>query len=184
MLKLTYYGNPVLRDHTVEVPEVTDELRNLADEMIETMHAENGIGLAAPQVNRLERLCVVDIPSDADRDEEGHPLNPGLQQPMVLFNPVISDPSQESVGYEEGCLSFPGIYGSVQRPDEVTLSFLDRDGRRQSCRVRGLLCRCIQHEVDHLDGVLFVDRLSAVKKVALSGRLKRLRKETQQDLLV
>lgn len=182
MLNLTYYGNPVLRDHTVEVSEVTDELRALADGMIETMHAENGIGLAAPQVGRLERMCVVDVPSEADRDKEGHPLNPDIEQPLVLFNPVLSESSSDVVGYEEGCLSFPGIYGSVQRPSEVTLTYLDRDGCQRSTRVRGLLCRCIQHEADHLDGVLFIDRLSAVKKVALSGRLKRLRKETQQAL--
>jgi peptide deformylase len=118
----------------------------------------------------------------ADVDEDGNRLNPDAEMPLVLINPEITWTNDETVLMEEGCLSFPGIYAPIVRPTEAVVRYLDRNGNEQERHARGLLARAIQHEVDHLDGVLIVDRMSRVKKVALSGRLKRLRKETQSQL--
>ena len=181
-LLLRKYGDPVLREKAKPVPAVDDRVRKLADDMIDTMHAEEGVGLAAQQVGETLALFVMDIPARSDTDGDGNRLNPDAGMPMTLVNPEITWASKETEVYEEGCLSFPDIRANVARPSEVEVRYLDREGKPQQRRLRGLAARCCQHELDHLNGVLLCDRMSAVKRVAVSGRLKRLRRETREAL--
>src|SRR3954471_6210288 len=127
-------GDPILRDETKLVETITPELRQLIGDMFETMYASRGIGLAAPQVGRSERLCVVDVDDD----------------PMVLINPEVVESSNDTEKAEEGCLSIPDIYGDVTRPGRVKVRALDRDGKEFERETDGLLARCLQHEIDHL----------------------------------
>jgi peptide deformylase len=153
LLGIRVLGDPILRQDTRPVDTITDELRQLVNDMFETMHAADGIGLAAPQVGRTERLAVVEV--DDTR--------------VVLINPEITERSAETDKREEGCLSIPEIYGDVVRPSAVTVRALDIDGQPFELRAEGMLARCIQHEIDHLDGKLFLDYLSVLKrKLALS----------------
>ncbi len=173
--RITIYGEDVLREKARPVQAVTDEIRALAADMIETMRAENGVGLAAEQIGRTEAICVVEVPPDYDKDEHGNRLNPGIPMPWVLINPEIIDASKERETAEEGCLSFPGIYAPVTRPVEVTVRYVDLGGKPREQRVRKFVARAVQHEMDHLNGVLLVDRMSPVKRIALRGQLRRLR---------
>jgi peptide deformylase len=147
ILDIRVLGDPILREQTREVTEITDEIRTLIDNMFETMYAAEGIGLAAPQVGRHERITVIDV------DDE----------PYVLINPKITSRSGKARD-EEGCLSIPEISGSVERAAEVTVRALDREGNPIELEATDLLARCIQHEVDHLDGKLFIDYLSLLKR--------------------
>ena len=148
-LPLRMLGDPILRKETTPVTSITGDLRLLIDAMFTTMHAARGIGLAAPQVGRLERLAIVDI-----KDE-----------PIVLINPEILASSGMERD-EEGCLSIPDIYGDVDRPSTVSFRAMDREGNVFEREVDGLLARCIQHEIDHLHGKLFIDYLSVLKRRA------------------
>ena len=181
-LPICTYGNPILRRRAVEVTAVNDDLRTLAKEMFETMYKERGVGLAAEQVGRTERMFVIDIPPEADMDDSGQRENPSIGMPMVLINPKITGHSEEIQIGPEGCLSFPDIFANVERWYEVDAEYIDLDGTPHAIHARGLLARAIQHELDHLDGILLVDRMSHVKKVALGGKLKRLVKETKRAL--
>lgn len=181
-IALRNYGDPILKQKTRPADPKDPRLRELARNMIETMHEEEGIGLAAPQVGESIALCVIDIPAEGDRDEHGVRLNPTAEMPMVLLNPVILDRSAELETYEEGCLSFPGIRAPIERPSEVTVQWTTLDGRTETQRLCSLVGRCVQHEMDHLDGVLICDRMSKVKKLAHSGKLKRLSRETRVKL--
>lgn len=183
-LTLCIYGNPVLRKKATPVAEVNDDIRALADEMLEAMHRENGVGLAAEQVGRSEAICVIDIPPESDVNEKGERENPDVEMPLVLINPKITGRSDVLQSGQEGCLSFPEIFATVDRAYEVDVQFIDRDGKPQTIHAKGLLSRAVQHELDHLDGILLVDRMSHVKKVALSGKLKRLVKQTKQQSLI
>lgn len=176
---ITTYGNPVLRKKAERVAEVTDELRTLVDRMFGLMYSAEGIGLAAEQIGRTEALFVLDIPPRADQDEQGLPLNPGVKMPMAVFNPEIIGMSEETETKDEGCLSFPGIYVAVTRPKEVVLRYLDRDGNEQTLNAKGLLARAIQHENDHLNGVLLVDHMTAVDKILKAGKLKQFIKQNK-----
>ena len=174
------YGNPVLRKKSEPVKEVTDEIRALADRMFGVMYAEEGIGLAAEQIGRTESVFVLDVPADADKNGQGSPNNPGVNMPQAFINPEIIGASEETAPAEEGCLSFPKLYVSVTRPAEVVLRYLDRDGTTQVLNAKGLLARAIQHELDHLNGVLLVDYLSPsgrLKHALLLRKLKKLSKE-------
>jgi peptide deformylase len=148
ILDIRVLGDPVLRKPTKPVAEITDELRKLIADMFETMYAAEGIGLAAPQVGRTERITVVDV--------EG--------KKYALVNPEILEKSGPDAKDEEGCLSIPEIYGDVERPSEVTVRALDENGNEYELTASELLGRCIQHEVDHLDGKLFIDYLSPLKR--------------------
>ncbi len=148
ILDIRVLGDPVLRKPTKRVPEVTDELRNLIADMFETMYAAEGIGLAAPQVGRSERLAVVDV--------EG--------KKFAIINPEIVSSGGALDKAEEGCLSIPDIYGDVERPSEVTIRFTDENGSEREESGTALLGRCFQHEIDHLDGKLFIDYLSPLKR--------------------
>ena len=175
ILKIFKYGEKVLREKALPVPVVTDELRKLANDMIDTMHAAKGVGLAAEQIGRLERMCVIDIPDGCEEDDDAL-FNAPISMPLRLFNPEIL--SQEGTQCDkEGCLSFPKIGGSVTRAAQVTCQYLDAENRPQIITVRGFLARAIQHEVDHLNGILYVDHLSAVERLSFAPKLKKLAKE-------
>lgn len=158
LLDIYVLGAPVLRQETVPVTEVTDELRRLIDDMFETMYAANGIGLAAPQIGRTERLSVIDVDDT----------------PFVIINPEIvrAEGKQRS---EEGCLSIPEVYGEVERAERVVVQALDRDGKPFEIEATGLLSTCLQHEIDHLHGRLFIDYLSLVKRRAALAKWEKLR---------
>ncbi len=148
VLPIRVLGDPVLREDTRPVAEVTDATRRLIDDMFETMYAANGIGLAAPQVGRTERVCVADVDGAA----------------YALVNPEVVHSEGPKAKAEEGCLSIPDIYGDVERPSRVTVRALDRDGETIEVNAEGLLARCFQHEIDHLHGKLFIDYLSFLKR--------------------
>jgi peptide deformylase len=157
ILDIRVLGDPVLRKPTKAVTEVTDELRKLIADMFETMYAAEGIGLAAPQVGRSERLAVVDV--------EG--------KKFTLINPEIVAKDGVPEKAEEGCLSIPDIYGDVERPPEVTIRALDENGNPYEASANELLGRCFQHEIDHLDGKLFIDYLSPLKRRAAMGKWEK-----------
>ena len=161
LLDVRVLGDPILRRETVMVREVTDDVRRLVDDMLETMYAANGIGLAAPQVGRTERVAVVDI------GEEG----PGR---LVLIDPEIVHEEGE-IRWEEGCLSIPEIFGEITRSARVTVRALDRDGREYTVEGEGLLAVCLQHEIDHLHGKLFIDYLSILKRRSALSKWEKLR---------
>lgn len=167
------FGDEVLRAKAQPVGEVTDDIRQLARDMLATMYASRGVGLAAEQVGRTERICVIDVPVDAEK-EECRVANAGIAMPLVLVDPEILESAGQQRD-EEGCLSFPGICVSITRADQVTLRYTDLEGQRRTITVRGLLARAVQHEVDHLDGVLLVDRMSAIQRLSVAGKLKRMR---------
>ncbi len=148
ILDIRVLGDPVLRKETIPVGEITDEIRKLVADMFETMYASEGIGLAAPQVGRTERIAVVDV--DGAK--------------YTLINPEIVERSSTTDKSEEGCLSIPNIYGDVVRPSMVTVSALDENGDTREIPATDLLGRCLQHEIDHLDGRLFIDYLSVLKR--------------------
>ena len=181
-LPICTYGNPILRKKATEVKDVNDEIRALAKVMLESMYDERGLGLAAEQIGRSERMFVIDIPPDSDIGEGDVRDNPEVEMPLVMINPTITGHTDDVQIGQEGCLSFPEIFANVERWYEVDAEYTDRDGHPQTIHAAGLLARAIQHESDHLDGILLVDRMSHVKKVALSGKLKRLAKKTKQEL--
>ncbi|MFO7937791.1 MAG: peptide deformylase [Kiritimatiellia bacterium] len=177
-LPITTYGNKILREKATPVIDINDEIRQLVENMFETMYASNGVGLAAEQVGRTESLCIIDIPPDAEKEKcIEKTVSAGM--PLVLINPQIIASEGEQRD-EEGCLSFPQIGVQITRADQVTVSFTDLEGIRKTVSACGLLARAVQHELDHLDGVLLVDRMNSVQKLAVSGKLKRLQKENNR----
>ena len=173
-LRVFKYGEAVLREKASPVVEVTDALRRLADEMLETMHDARGVGLAAQQVGRTERLCVIEIPEGCD-DQADEMFNAPIPMPLKLFNPEIVA-REGSCRDKEGCLSFPDVGGSLTRAAQVTCRYLDENGMPQAITARGYLARAIQHEVDHLDGILYIDHMTAVERLACAAKLKKLAK--------
>ena len=173
-LKIFKYGEPVLREKSEPVAIVTDQLRSLAVDMIATMHAAKGVGLAAQQIGRTERMCVIDIPEGCETQED-EAFNSIVQMPLILFNPEIISREGSHLD-KEGCLSFPGVGGSVDRAAQVTCQYLDMNNMPQIVTARGFLARAIQHELDHLDGILYVDHMSAVERLTYAAKLKKLAK--------
>ncbi len=170
ILPIYVYGMPILREQTVEVNENTETLQQLIDDMFETMHNAAGIGLAAPQVGRHERLFLVDLePLAEELAEDGEILPP---QPMVFINPEIVEEGDEEAAFEEGCLSIPDIREDVWRPTKIHITYLDRDFQPRSLEVEGMLARVIQHEYDHLEGILFVDHITPFRRRLLRRRLR------------
>jgi peptide deformylase len=156
------YGDPVLRQTAVKVTDFSEALRNVADGMIETLLKENGLGLAAPQVGVTNRIVV----TDRSTQENGSDL-------WVIVNPDIVALEGEC-SFEEGCLSLPKLYEDVVRPEFVRLKYQDMEGNDQVAELEGMMARVVQHEVDHLNGILFIDRLSIVKRQLLAKSLKSL----------
>ena len=180
-LELQMYGKTVLRERASEVTKFDEALLELSREMLKVMYAAHGIGLAAEQVGHTKRMFVIDIPAESDVDEKGARLHPAVQMPMVLVNLEIVAHSDEMVQATEGCLSFPGISADIERWTEVEVTYQDETGNAHRLEAKGLLARAIQHELDHLNGVLFIDRMSPVKKALLDGRLKRLARDTKRN---
>lgn len=168
-LNIKIYGNPILRDETAEVTDFGEELRHFTEKMVEAMFDENGMGLAAPQVGVSDKVVVIDR-SFGDCDDDI----------LTLVNPEIIEVGGEC-SFEEGCLSIPGIYEDVIRPEYIRLKYQDQDGVDHEVDVDGTLARVVQHEVDHLNGVLFVDRLGTLKRNLLSKSLKALREKGTID---
>lgn len=170
ILPIYVYGDPILREDTEDVTENTEDLQRLIDDMIETMRGASGIGLAAPQVGRSERLFVVDLEPMAEAAAEEGEVLP--EEPMVFINPEIVWEGEEEVEYEEGCLSIPDIRDYVTRPERIGLRYLDRNFNEREIEIAGTLARVVQHEYDHLEGILFVDRLTPFRRRFLRRRLR------------
>lgn len=162
---IKYYGDPVLRTKGAEIIHFDAELEALIKDMIETMYSAEGIGLAAQQIGIAQQLCVVDVrpPKDAEihfnYSYDGKSLPLDLFMPLALINPKVTITDTEADVYDEGCLSFPGLTGNVTRPIEISCEFMDALGNRHTLNADGLLARCILHEVDHLNGILFIDKM-------------------------
>ena len=182
-LSIVQYGEPVLRAKGARVDKIDHRIRELAQDMIETMHAAHGIGLAAQQVGEPLQLTVLDVSQVEDRPStmklNGENVDPKSVMPIVLINPEITLGTQTELGLE-GCLSFPEITGDIERSISATVRAEDVDGNEIEIEATGLLARAIQHEVDHLNGILFIDRMSSAAKAALSSKLKRLQKQTKR----
>jgi len=184
-LSILQYGDPILRAKGKRIEKIDDRVRELAQNMIETMHAANGVGLAAPQVGESLQLTVLDVPQVEDRPTamklNGENTDPRGAMPLVLVNPQIDLGSETETG-TEGCLSFPEITGEIERAQSIIMRAQNLDGEPIEIETTGFLARAIQHEVDHLNGILFIDRMSSAVKTSLSSKLKRLQKETQRGV--
>jgi len=182
-LSILQYCDPILRAKGKHIEKIDNRIRELAQNMIETMHAANGVGLAAPQVGESLQLTVLDVSQVEDRPStmelNGENTDPQSAMPLVLINPEIDLGSETEMG-TEGCLSFPEITGEIERAKSVTVRARNLDGEAIEIEATGFLARAIQHEVDHLNGILFIDRMSSAAKTSLSSKLKRLLKETQR----
>ena len=161
----------LLRQISSPVEAVTDEIRTLIDDMFETMYDAPGIGLAAIQVGVPKRVLVIDL--QEPEEEEGEPV----KNPLVFINPEIVETSETLQTYNEGCLSVPEMYAEVERPDRIRARWLDRDGKAHDEELDGLLAVCLQHEMDHLEGILFIDHLSRLKRDMILKKLAKARKE-------
>lgn len=181
VLPIVNYPHPVLRLKGKKVEVIDDRIRQLAADMIETMNDAHGIGLAAQQIGQAIQLCVVDIlPLAKERPSmllvDGQEQDLAQWMPMVMINPDVT-PTGDKDTVSEGCLSFPEINGSVLRPKRALVKTQLLDGRHVEFEATGMLARCIQHEVDHLNGVLFIDRMNSATKASINGRLKRLQRD-------
>ena len=185
ILPILQYGDPVLRGKGTRVEEIDDRIRELIANMIETMHAANGVGLAAQQIGEALQLTVLDISQVEDRPStlklNGKEADPKSAMPLVLINPAIELLDETEVG-TEGCLSFPEVTGEIERAKSVRAHTQTLEGGIIEIEASGFLARAIQHEDDHLNGILFVDRMNSAAKAALSSRLKRLQKETKRGI--
>ena len=172
VLKLYEYPDEVLRKKCIRVAKVDDELRRFLDDMLETMYVDKGCGLAAPQVGVTKRIIVLDSnPSDEDLS---------LRKPMYLINPEIIWHSDETVMFNEGCLSLPNQRADVERFEKVRVHYTDYDGNEQEILADELLAIILQHEIDHLDGVLYIDHISRLKRTRLLKKLEKFREETDK----
>jgi len=167
-------GDPVLREKAQPVTVFDASVGQLVDDLLQTMCAHKGLGLAAEQIGSTAAVCVIDA-EGCIRGDEGAELPLGIPHPLVLVNPAIRELEGTQIG-QEGCLSFPDVYVTIKRGDRVTVDYQDVTGASQSLVATGLLSRAIQHEIDHLRGVLFTDRMTPAQKVATAGKVKRLKK--------
>ena len=165
------HPDPRLKKVAAPVTDLTDDLRRLADDMLETMYDAPGIGLAAPQVGVPQRLIVIDCVKDEDTPP----------RPMAMFNPEVVAASDEMNTYEEGCLSIPEQFAEVTRPAEVEVRWIDRDGRERSETFDKLWATCVQHEIDHLDGKLFIDYLKPLKRQMITRKMVKLKRERARE---
>ena len=170
--KIIIEPDTILRKKSETLEKVDNELRGLMDDMLETMYAAPGIGLAAVQVGVLKRLIVIDISRENEK-----------KNPLFLVNPKIISKSNNTSIYEEGCLSLPGYFAEIERPAECEVEYIDYDGKKKKIKTNGLLATCIQHEVDHLNGKLFIDYLSKLKKDMIVKKLIKHKKELNKVIL-
>lgn len=182
-LSIVQYGDPVLRTKGARVEKIDGHVRELAEDMIETMHAAHGIGLAAQQIGQALQLTVLDVSQVEDRPStmklNGNEVDPRTSMPIVLINPEMTLCAETEIGVE-GCLSFPEITGDIERPVLAIVRAEDLEGNKIEIEASGLLARAIQHEIDHLNGILFIDRMNSAAKAALASKLKRLQKQTKR----
>ena len=182
ILEIVKYGEPVLRQKGKAVVEITDEVKTLAEDMIETMREANGVGLAAQQVGVPLLVTVLEVEETEERPStmivDGLLVNIAEWMPMVLLNPVL-ELGEDKVDATEGCLSFPEITAEIERAQWVRSKGKLLDGREIEFEATGLLARALQHETDHLNGILFIDRMRSATKTALAGKLKRLQREAK-----
>jgi peptide deformylase len=182
-LPILQYGDPILRAKGKRIEKIDERIRELTQNMIETMHAANGVGLAAQQVGEALQLTVLDVSQVEDRPStmklNAEDVDPKAAMPLVLINPELKLTGETELA-TEACLSFPEITGGIERPKSVIARARTLDGSEIEIEASGLLGRAIQHEVDHLNGILFIDRMNSAAKAALSSRLKRMQKETRQ----
>jgi peptide deformylase len=185
ILEILQYGDPVLRAKGERIERIDDRIRELARNMIETMHEAHGVGLAAQQVGYPLQLTVLDVSAVEDRPStlklSGKDVDPKSAMPIVLINPEIELRGENEVGVE-GCLSFPEITADIERAHSLLVRAQTLEGEMFQLETSGLLARAIQHEHDHLHGILFIDRMTSAAKAALSSRLKRLQKETKRGI--
>jgi peptide deformylase len=173
--------DPRLKQVSEPVKDVTDDLRTLMDDMLETMYDAPGIGLAAIQIGVPKRIIVIDVarPTDENGEDIEEPTKEQIlaaRKPMYFVNPEITWSSDEMVECQEGCLSVPDLYEDVERPARVRVKFLDYHGKQQEIDCEGLLAVCIQHEMDHLEGILFIDHLSSLKRNMMLKKLAKSRR--------
>ena len=166
--KILVEPDPLLRKKCEPLEKVDDDLRKFMNEMLATMYDAPGIGLAAIQVGVLKRVVVIDLSKDEKKN------------PLFLINPEIVHKSKNTSIYEEGCLSLPGQFAEIERPAECVLQYIDYNGKKKELKATGLLATCIQHEVDHLDGILFIDYLSKLKKDMIIKKLVKHKKEIER----
>ena len=164
--KILTEPNPFLRQKSQSVEKVDDSIRKVMDDMLETMYDAPGIGLAAIQIGILKRIIVLDISKDPEKKE-----------PMYFINPEKVYTSKDQATYEEGCLSVPGQFAEIDRPDKCHIKYLDYNGDSKELKAEGLLATCIQHEIDHLEGILFIDYLSKLKRSMITKKLSKQKKE-------
>jgi peptide deformylase len=185
ILQILEYGDPILRAKGKPIESIDDRIRELAANMIETMHAANGVGLAAQQIGEPLQLTVLDVSLVEDRPStlklDGKEVEPKTAMPLVLINPEIELHGETEVGVE-GCLSFPEITGDIERGKSAIVRAQTLEGGTIEIEASGFLARAIQHEGDHLNGILFIDRMNSAAKAALASRLKRLQKETRRGI--
>ena len=170
--KILTEPDPILRKKCEPLEKVDSETKKLMDDMLETMYAAPGIGLAAVQVGILKRLVVIDISKEEEK-----------KKPIFLINPQIIHQSEKTSVYEEGCLSLPGQFAEIERPAECSIKYIDYDGKEKELKSDGLLATCIQHEVDHLNGILFIDYLSKLKKDMIIKKLVKKKKEIERIIV-
>ncbi len=185
VLEIVSYGHPALRAKGRAVGEAGEEIRRLAEDMLETMTAANGVGLAAQQVGRPLQLFVLDISSAKDRPSrmlvEGRDVEPSAWMPMIFIDPEVETSGPERLR-EEGCLSFPGLGGKIARPDRVRVRARNLEGEIMDFEATGLLAQAIQHEYDHLQGILYIDRMAPSERSRLSDQLQDLLQKTEESL--
>jgi len=183
VLPIVHFNSPILRKKGVKITVFDAALAQLAADMIDTMHGAAGIGLAAQQIGQAIQLCVVDLRETESKFQwEFDGARPPLElfMPLTIVNPIIVTVPEPTTSYEEGCLSFPEIRGDVVRPDKLTVKFKDAAGVAHTLVCDGLLSRCVQHEADHLNGVLFIDRMDKATLAAIDPDLKALKKQTRE----
>ena len=185
ILEVVQYGHPVLRQKGARIETITPEIQKLIDDMLETMHAAKGVGLAAQQIGRALQLTVIDVRGATDRPStlqlDGKEADVAAFMPLVLINPEVK-PSGDSEMGMEGCLSFPEIFGEIKRAGKADVRATNAKGETIEFRCGGLLARAIQHELDHLNGILFIDRMSRAEKEELKPQLEELREKTKAAL--
>lgn len=185
ILKVVKYGEPVLRKKGAKIETITPEIKKLVADMFETMYAYKGVGLAAQQIGIALQLTVIDVRGVTDRPStlelNGKPADVNEFMPLVLINPELKPVGEPAAG-PEGCLSFPEVYADVTRPESVDVKALDREGKAFEFRCGGLLARAVQHETDHLHGILFIDRMDKKTKDELQDELDILQADTKAEL--
>jgi len=185
ILEIVKYGHPVLRKKGERIESITPEIKKLITDMFETMEANHGVGLAAQQVGVAKQLTVIDVRAATERpstlEMNGKPADVASIMPLVLINPTVTPVGEPATG-GEGCLSFPEIYAEISRPSTVDVQALDAKGKPISFRCGGLLARAVQHETDHLNGLLFIDRMDKKTKAELQPELDDLQAATKKAL--